>query len=255
MVTELGMKINPAFDSVTVDGQRVGGESVVGGLSREAPQPRWVILYKPKGTIVTPVPGGTQKTVLSLVAGSSDDRLLPVGRLDRNTAGLIILTNEKIWLHPLTHPSYALGRRYIAVVKRIPKAKTISDLSKGITPPGYKRPIKPTSVKVLSSDKIKKAWCKLEIGFGSDQSRPRDIRKALEIVGHPVQSLTRSAIGPFQISKQMKAGQWRDLGEKEISEIKQTLRQKMVKANPNMKLDQVAEESSDEIDDDDLVFD
>ncbi|GAB5358754.1 hypothetical protein AAMO2058_000485700 [Amorphochlora amoebiformis] len=234
-VTEPGVKVNPNSDIITVDGKEVTGEAVVGGLSREAPKPRWVLLYKPKGVTVTPVPGGEAKTVLKLVEDAKEDRLLPVGRLDRNTAGLILLTNEKQWLNPLTSQSSSFGKRYVALVEGVPKPRSLSKLLEGVRPEGYPNPVKPTSVEIKSQDTIKRTWTKLEIGFSAGFSRPRDIRKALDLIGHPLKSLTRTAIGSFQISKHMKAGDWRDLGQKEIEDLKQTLRQKIVKANPSAK--------------------
>jgi len=223
-------------DEIVVDGKRVSGEAVVGGLSREAPQPRWVILYKPKGVTVTP--GGSSKTVMSMVDDAAKDRLLPVGRLDRNTAGLILMTNEKIWLHPLTHPSYALGRRYIAVVDGVPKPRDLEMIEYGIKPDGYTKPIKATSAGIVSVDTKKRTWCKLELGFAAESSRPRDIRRMFESLGHPIRTLTRSSIGPFTISKEMKAGQWRELTEREIGEVKQTLRQKMAKNDADLMEDE-----------------
>ena len=143
LVTELGRKVDPASDRITVDGQLVS--------ARPAAELKWVAIYKPKGVVCTTSDENGRKTVMELVPGADRARLLPVGRLDRNSAGLLLMTNDNAWLNELTHPSRGFLKHYRVVVEGRPDERVLQRLAEGsIHLPEEARPFAPCTVEWLA---------------------------------------------------------------------------------------------------------
>ncbi|CAN0096605.1 unnamed protein product [Hapterophycus canaliculatus] len=133
MVKELGVKVNPRRDQVHVDGNRV--------FMRPSSEVKWVALNKPKGVICTVSDELGRPTAVSSVPRGLEMRLVPVGRLDRDSCGLLLLTNENSWINPLTHPSYGHEKTYrVALTSGYPTAEEWDVLTQGMLLDGDPNP-------------------------------------------------------------------------------------------------------------------
>ncbi len=127
LVTELGMLVDPLRDTVTVDGRPVR-------LQTEEEQEKvYFLLNKPPRTLTTTRDDRGRQTVLDLVAGAADSRIFPVGRLDFDTEGALLLTNDGSLAHKLTHPRYSVPKTYLCKVKGRPAEEELDKLRKGIS--------------------------------------------------------------------------------------------------------------------------
>jgi pseudouridine synthase len=224
-VRELGSKADPERDDVRVDGRRV----------RAAPARRYILLNKPRGYVTTRVDPQKRPTVLDLVA--SQDYLYPVGRLDFDSEGLLILTNDGDLAARLMHPRHGVMRVYEARVLGVPDDRAIQRLSRGIVLDG--RRTAPAEVRLLSRPHSRRGGphppaqedralerrlsgrvtSVLEIGLR--EGRNRQVRRMCEAIGHPVEHLKRVAIGPIRDAK-LKPGRWRELTAAELTVLKKT---------------------------------
>ena len=208
---ELGTKADPTRDDIRVDGRRV----------KLPEQHRYILLNKPPGYVTTRSDPHKRPTVIDLIAGIHD-YVYPVGRLDFDTAGLLILTNDGDLAARLTHPRHGIARVYEARVLGVPDSHDIARLAKGILIEG--RRTQPANVNVLharSDDAL------LEITVR--EGRNRQVRNMCEAIGHPVSSLRRVAIGPIRDPK-LPIGRWRDLDKVEVERL-QTAAAKTTSAN------------------------
>ena len=201
VVTELGTKVS-VHDQIMVDGVQVTSEA-----------PTYVLLYKPRGVISTANDEKGRKTVVDLVADVSQ-RIYPVGRLDYDTSGLLLLTNDGELANRLTHPKYEVEKTYVARVKGIPNNDAMRKLRQGITVDG--ETYAPAKSKVLShDDKRKSAIIEVIIHEGKNHQ----VKKMLEAVGYPVEKLKREQYG-FLTLKGLNAGEARNLKPEEVKELK-----------------------------------
>lgn len=202
VVTELGTRVDPERDRVEVDGTPVG-------LART----RWILLNKPRGVLTTRRDPGGRPTVYDLLP--EDARELPyLGRLDRNTEGLLVFTNAGDVLHALTHPSRAVLRRYLArVVGGIPTEATLRRLEAGVELEDG--PARFEDVKLVRQVSEESAIVSLALREG----RKREVRRALDVVGHPVRGLRRVAFGPLRLGD-LSPGSWRELTPGEIRSLR-----------------------------------
>jgi len=207
-VNELGAKVNPSSDRISVDGNLVS--------VRPQQELKWVALYKPKGAMSTTDDEKGRATVQDLVPGASRARLLPVGRLDRNTAGVLLLTNDNAWLHKLTHPSMGFEKHYRVVVEGRPDPSTLSKLAKGVHLEDEERAFAPCDVEWVAED-LKRSLTTLKVTLR--EGRNRQVRRMMEHVGHDVYALTRTAVGPINL-KGLMPGQWRELTDVEVNTLK-----------------------------------
>src|SRR6478752_7497157 len=189
-VRELGTKADPSADDIRVDGRRVKGVETF----------RYLLLNKPRGYVTTRSDPQRRPTVIDLLAGVRD-YVYPVGRLDFETEGLLILTNDGDLAARLTHPRHGVARVYEAKVLGVPDAHDLDRLSRGVTVEGQR--MTATSVRVLPSRNDRHATLQITIHEG----RNRQVRNMLEAIGHPVDQLTRIAIGPIRDAK-LKLGRW-----------------------------------------------
>ena len=199
-VTELGTKADPAHDDIRVDGRRI-----------KAPERhRYLLLNKPRGYVTTRSDPQKRATVLDLLQGVRE-YIYPVGRLDYDSEGLLILTNDGDLAARLTHPRHGVPRVYEARVLGTPDAHDIRRLSKGVTIDG--RSTGPADVVALGPGRLR---------ITVHEGRNRQVRKMCEAIGHPVTELRRVAVGPIRDTK-LKPGQWRDLTPQEIERLKRAV--------------------------------
>lgn len=197
VVTEQGMRVDPYKDVVRVDGARV-------------PPPRnhvYVVMNKPRGVVST-MDDPEGRPTLDDYLGKRRERLFHVGRLDTDTEGLLIMTNDGDFAHKLAHPKYQIGKTYLAEVSGQVERETIKRLRNGITLDDG--PVKPDSVKVVSVH-ANKTLVQITLREG----RNRIVRRTLEHVGHPVRKLSRIGIGPVRLGN-LKVGTLRDLTSEEL---------------------------------------
>ncbi|MFN3650444.1 MAG: pseudouridine synthase [Armatimonadota bacterium] len=213
VVRELGQKVNPEQDDIVVDGRRV---------PKAVPR-LYVLLYKPTGYVTTREDRHATQTVMDLVRPSLEARLgkgdpsleglHPVGRLDTQTEGLLILTNDGAFTHAVTHPRHRVPKLYVAEVRGIPDQEALAKLREGI--PLFGRRTAPARVRVVRADRGRNV-AKVEIELR--EGRNQQVRRMLHVVGHPVTRLTRISIGPVRGGR-LKVGQWRFLLPQEVEAL------------------------------------
>lgn len=201
LVLEMGIKVGPE-DDVRVDGSPV----------RVAKQ-YTVVLNKPQGVVTTMSDPQRRPTIVRYLPDYGVT-LKPVGRLDMETEGLIICTNDGEFAHRLAHPSFEIDKEYQAIVEGIPTDKALNDLRKGVFIEG--RRTSPAKIEVIHAEE-KKNTTGLKIII--HEGRKRQIRQMCELVGFPVKSLKRIRIGPLRI-RGMKPGECRLLGKEELNELR-----------------------------------
>jgi 23S rRNA pseudouridine2605 synthase len=196
-VRELGTKADPARDDIRVDGRRV----------KPIERLRYVLLNKPRGYVSTRSDPQKRPTVIDLI-GDAREYLYPVGRLDYDSDGLILLTNDGDLAARLTHPRYGVSRTYDVRVLGVPDERDVARLRRGILVDG--RRTEPADVNPLGPG---------HLVFTIREGRNRQVRKMCEAIGHPVTHLTRVAIGPIRDAR-LKPGQWRELTAAEVRTLK-----------------------------------
>jgi 23S rRNA pseudouridine2605 synthase len=192
VVTRLGTKIDPRTAVVRVDGKRLPG------ISPHV----YLVLNKPRGVVSTMSDPQGRRTLQDLV-DDRPERLFHVGRLDTDTSGLILLTNDGDFAHRMAHPSYEVDKTYVAEVEGEIKPATVRRLLEGITLEDG--PVTVSQARIVSHG-ADKAIVELVIHEG----RNRIVRRLLDHVGHPVRRLTRTAIGPVQLGS-LRSGELREL--------------------------------------------
>jgi pseudouridine synthase len=200
VVTELGRRIDPENDLVSVDGAAVQLD----------PDKRYVMLNKPTG-IVSSLADQHGRPDLQRYVSQYEERLFNVGRLDAETSGLLILTNDGDLAHVLAHPSFGVLKTYIAKVEGRVSPQTISKLTKGIELEDG--PIAADKARLLD---VEQESSMVEITLHS--GRNRIVRRMLDEVGHPVIDLVRRSFGPLNLGT-LKQGGLRDLTKVELGQI------------------------------------
>lgn len=203
IVTEMGVTVT-SKDRVEVDGKPVRLEK----------KKVYILLHKPKGYVTTVHDPEGRNTVMDLIQGV-EERVYPVGRLDYDSSGLLLLTNDGQLAHRMMHPSHEVVKVYIATVEGSPSAEALMRLEKGIRIEDYTTA--PALVKVLENYGTK---TKLEITI--HEGRNRQVRKMCEAIGHPVIRLKRVAYGSLALGK-LKPGQWRYLTESERKQLEEEM--------------------------------
>lgn len=206
-VTELGSKADPEADDIRVDGRRV----------KTASRRRYILMYKPRGYITTRSDPQRRPTVIDLLTtGGVREYVYPVGRLDYESEGLLLLTSDGDLAAKLTHPSHGIPREYEAKVLGVPDAHEMERLAKGIVIDGRKTaPAEITLLKVTEGTGRQHAVLSIVIHEG----RNRQVRKMCEAIGHPVDRLRRVRIGPI-VDEHIRPGEFRDLDAREVAALK-----------------------------------
>jgi 23S rRNA pseudouridine2605 synthase len=192
-VAHLGRRVDPETATVAVDGVPVG---IRPGLVH-------YLLNKPVGVVTTADDPQGRPTVIGLVP--AEPRVFPVGRLDLDTEGLLVLTNDGDLAHRLTHPSYGVDKEYLAEVEGRPSRGALRHLREGVqlddgdvTAPASASLLAPNLVRLVIHE-----------------GRNRQVRRMCEAVGHPVRRLVRTRIGPLA-ERALKPGEWRPLTVEEV---------------------------------------
>ena len=196
-VAHLGQRVDPESDRIAVDGIPV---AVRAGLV-------YYLLNKPAGVVTTASDPQGRPTVLDLVP--LEPRVFPVGRLDFDTEGLLLLTNDGELAHRLTHPSFGVEKEYLVEVQGRPSRATLRQLREGVelddgrTAPARVSEIEPSMLRIAIHE-----------------GRNRQVRRMCDVVGHPVRRLVRTRIGPVA-ERGLRPGEWRPLTLAEVRGLEQ----------------------------------
>lgn len=197
IITELGTKIDEDNDKVFLDGERIQPEKKL----------YYIMLNKPKGYVTTVKDEFDRKTVLELVS-DIDARLYPVGRLDFDSEGLLLLTNDGDFAYKMTHPTQHIPKKYHAIVNGIADLGHVMKLREGVVIDSYLT--KPAKVEIAET---RERTTQLNITIS--EGKNRQIRRMCEAVGLSVIKLTRVSIGAVTLGNLPK-GKWRHLTEAEV---------------------------------------
>jgi pseudouridine synthase len=208
VVTELGTKADPARDTIRVDGRRVG---------KVAPQRHAFVLYKPRGVVSTRSDPQRRTTVIDLLRRAGiEGYFYPVGRLDYDSEGVMIVTNDGDLAERLMHPRYELERTYQARVLGTPDERDLKRLGSGLLIDG--RRTLPAKVSARGQQTSGgETHTVLEIVLR--EGRNRQVRRMCEAIGHPIVELKRTRFGPIGL-KGLKAGDIRELAPAEIAALR-----------------------------------
>jgi len=205
IITTQGVRIDPTHDRVSVDGK------VVQVATRQV----YLLLNKPAGYVSTMYDPQGRPTVLDLLPPELRRlRVYPIGRLDINTEGLLLLSNDGDFALHLTHPRYATDKHYEALVQGYPSNATLASLRAGVVfteDDGTRRTSAPAQVRILRREG-NDTWLALTIHEG----RKRQIRRMIAVTGHSVTRLLRVGVGSLVLGT-LASGQWRYLTKEEIS--------------------------------------
>ena len=202
IVTELGTKVNPSEARIEVDGQPIRSQRT-----------RYVMLNKPSGYITTLADERGRRTVAGLV--DTPERLVPVGRLDRPTQGLLLFTNDGELANRIMHPRYGIAKEYLVLVDGFPPPEVIQELRDGLniggqrTLPDEVRPLRESREGLLLKVVIQ-------------EGRNRIVRRMFEAVNYPVLRLVRTRVGPIQLGN-LPRGAWRDLNASELALLQEAV--------------------------------
>ena len=200
VVTEMGLKVDPEHDRIEFDGKPVKfGEKKV-----------YYLLNKPRGYVCTLNDPQGRPIVSSLLKGVTE-RIFPVGRLDLDTEGALILTNDGELTQRILHPSNEINRTYVALIKGKPSTTDLSLLKNGIEIEG--RRTWPARVRILKTGKVHTT---VEIII--HEGKKRQVRKMFAAIGHPVTGLKRTAYGSLRLGR-LREGEFRSLGRKDLDLI------------------------------------
>lgn len=199
-IMELGVKVDPNKDVVEYNGK------VVTKVNKNI----YIMLNKPVGYITTVKDQFDRPSVIDLV--NIDDRIYPIGRLDYDTSGLLLLTNDGDLANKLMHPRHKINKVYIAQIKGVPDKMKLDMFRNGLYIDNYK-----TAKAEIDILKVTNGNSTVRIVI--HEGRNRQIRKMCELIGHPVLKLKRVKIGNLDIGN-LKTGQWRYLSKDEVEYLK-----------------------------------
>jgi pseudouridine synthase len=203
VVRELGSRADPGRDDIRVDGRRI----------RTDVRHRYIALYKPRGYVTTRKDPEGRPTVLDLLGDVG--YIYPVGRLDYDSEGLLLLTTDGDLAEKLTHPRHEVERVYEAIVVGAPDDEAIEKLRRGIFLDGRRT----ARADVRRGATVKSGQLTTKLMISLREGRNRQVRKMCQAVGHPVRALTRVRMGNITLGK-LRPGEWRELGAAEIAALK-----------------------------------
>lgn len=201
IVTEQGIEINPDKDIVMVDNKTIKLEE----------HKIYIMLNKPLGYVTTMDDEKDRKIIIDLI-DNVDERIYPIGRLDMDTSGLMLLTNDGKVTNKITHPRNEVVKKYIAIVNGTPNKLELTKFRKGLMIDGKRT--SPATIKIMKNYETE-SILEIEINEG----RNRQIRKMCEAINHPIKKLKRVSIGEIQLGG-LPVGEWRHLDEEEMKYIK-----------------------------------
>ncbi|WP_230973376.1 pseudouridine synthase [Aeromicrobium terrae] len=200
VVTQMGVRVDPAVDVIHVDGKRLPPAS----------DHVYLVLNKPRGVVSSMADERGRPDLRTVLTGRSE-RLFHVGRLDTDTSGLLVLTNDGELAHRLAHPSFEVTKTYVALVEGGVKASTATRLREGVD-------LDDGPAAVDRFRIIDRAQGRSMVELDLHSGRNRIVRRLLDAVGHPVIELTRTAFGPLRLGD-LALGSVRDLTRDELGEL------------------------------------
>jgi pseudouridine synthase len=213
IVTQLGTKVDPSHDKVTVDDHPIAIKPT------ETPKKIYLMLNKPEGYLSTVTDPQGRPTIMDLV--ETDERLYPVGRLDADTTGLLLLTNDGAFAHALTHPRYSVEKEYLALIDGRPPLRELETLRKGVN-----IPVENPATGEIEEQKTRPAKVEL-VGYeGSNtlirfiikEGKKRQVRLMAQVVGLKLLELKRVRFGPVPLAD-LPEGETRPLSKIEIKRL------------------------------------
>ena len=214
-VTQMGVKADAASDDIRVDGRRV----------KAVERLRYILLYKPTGVVTTRADPQRRRTVLDLLRGVRE-YVYPVGRLDYDSEGLVLLTNDGELAALLMHPRHDVPRTYEVRVAGIPDDEALDRLRRGIPLDGHRT--RPADVALLSRRPSTQRHGPAAHGRTDGllritirEGRNRQVRRMCEAIGHPVRALNRVKIGPVADAR-LTPGDWRELTPGEVQALRRS---------------------------------
>lgn len=216
LVTDLPAFADPKRDDIRVNGRRI----------RQPEASVTVVFNKPTATLTTAAdePGMDRRTVMDIVRHPLAPRLFPVGRLDYDTTGLLLLTNDGELANRLAHPRYEVPKTYRAIVSGVMTKESLAELNRGVIlahrTQGKTRGAERTQAVQVTVTKQLRDRAHLEITL--TEGRNREVRRVLARVGCPVRKLERVAIGPVKLAD-LRRGHWRDIKPSELKDLKKAV--------------------------------
>ncbi len=208
VASRLGTKVSPGLDEVTCDGKRVvPSDSLV-----------YLLLHKPAGVLTSLSDPRKRPVIPDLLPQRGLPRLFPVGRLDYQTEGLLLLTNDGALAHALMHPSFEVEKEYVAKVRGCPTPADLARLKAGVVSGGDQ--LRAVDAAVLTPG-VGSAWLKLIVREG----RYHEIRRMCDAIHHPVLRLRRVRLGSIVLGKLPK-GSWRRISPRELVSLRRLARPK-----------------------------
>lgn len=193
----LGDRVDPASSVVEVDGARLP----------ISPHLITYLVNKPPGVVSTTSDPHAARTLVDLVPDFP--RVWPVGRLDRLSEGLILVSNDGDLTNLVTHPRYGISKTYRVLVKGVPGRATVRRLTEGVR-------LEDGPARALSARVVDRTAREAQLEMVLGEGRNREIRRMMEAVGHPVRRLARVAIGPLR-DVRLRPGRWRELSNREVA--------------------------------------
>jgi 23S rRNA pseudouridine2605 synthase len=210
VVTRLGTKVDPRTAVVRVSGRR---------LPPVSPH-AYLVLNKPRGVVSTMSDPEGRRTLTDVLEERAPEygRLFHVGRLDTDTSGLLLLTNDGDFAHRMAHPSYEVDKTYVAEVEGDLRKPVVAQLLAGVTLDDG--PVSVTAARIVARGPGGRGTI---VELVIHEGRNRIVRRLLDHVGHPVRQLTRTAFGPVSLG-QLKAGEVRELTNDELGDLLDSVR-------------------------------
>ena len=205
VVTKLGTRADLKHDNVSVDGHKI----------RQGDRRRYLLINKPRGYVTTRYDPQRRRTVLDLVSRVRE-YVYPIGRLDYDSEGLLLLTNDGELAYQLTHPRQELERVYEVVVLGVPSSNKLKWLSSGMSLGGQRKTR--ATVRLLGGHR-KRNEDQARVSITLREGRNRQVRRMFAAIGHPVVRLRRVQFGPIQV-RALALGDYRDLSLKEIKKLR-----------------------------------
>jgi pseudouridine synthase len=215
VVTEMGTRANPLVDRIEVDGKPIRSVQTSAGPAEYV----YILLNKPEGVVTTTKDTHGRPTVLDVISAATQDnreRVYPVGRLDADTTGLLLLTNDGELTFRLTHPRYKVDKEYHALVRGRPDEAALQKMREGIEIEGEMTA--PAKVK-----EIEQVGPNARLRVVIHEGRKRQIRLMCAAIGHPVIELRRVRFGPLSLGD-LQPGKWRRLAVHEIHALRKAVR-------------------------------
>jgi pseudouridine synthase len=216
---KLGDKAEPGSVHIKVDGRSLKAPEIL----------RYLLLYKPRGVMTTCDDPEERKTVLDFVRPAIRERVYPVGRLDYNSEGLLVLTNDGDLAARIAHPRYGVVREYMVKIRGDLTTPEYRKLMAGTSVEG--RHVKPRQAERISKNRGgASTWWRIEVSEG----RTHEVRELFFRAGHPVQRLRRSAIGPLR-DETLKPGDFRTITDGELKALRKATARSTRRSVPSSK--------------------